>query len=86
MCVHVCVSRQKTLLARTHTHACNCYYFVIFIIFLTFSTFNIDLIEHVSKTRVLVDTLILPSYKYTYTFISMLESVKGKKPLQYIYD
>ena len=42
--VCVCVSHYKTLVAHTHTCACNHYYFIIFIIFLTFSTFNIDLI------------------------------------------
>ena len=33
VCVCVCVSHQETIL-RTHTRACNRYYFVIFIIFL----------------------------------------------------
>ena len=44
LCVHVCVcvSRHKGI--RSHTRACNHYYFIIFMIFL--STFNIDLIGH----------------------------------------
>ena len=40
VCTYVCVRVSSQDYSRTHTRACNRYYFIIFIIFLSFSTFN----------------------------------------------